>query len=79
MTDDVAAIRDALRALGARVRVNNRKLRHRRKTYLHVVAWGGHWEWKNIVMPTIHGHFPDAYITSGSFIDEMDITVALEK
>lgn len=56
-----------------------------------MVAQGGHWEWEKIVMPAIHQHFPDAYMTSGSFsgdfsdfndfsyIGNMDITIALER
>jgi len=83
----VTAARNALRDLGAKVRYRRRKLRHRRKTYLHVVADGGHHVWQTIVMPAIHKHFPDAYLTSGSFCTtnrgglrtEMNITIALEK
>lgn len=75
----VKAICEALRVLSAIVHVRRRKLAHREKTYLHIVAKGGHWEWKNLVMPTIHRFFPDAYMTSGGFGSEMDITIALEK
>jgi len=71
--------RDALRALGAKVKVRHRKLAHRNKTYLHIVAAGGHYACYHIVMPNIHKHFPDAYMTSGGFGPEMHITVALEK
>jgi len=71
--------RDALQNLGAAVKVKHRKLAHRNKTYLHIVAAGGHWEWKNIVMPAIRKYFPNAYMTSGGFGTEMNITIALEK
>jgi hypothetical protein len=70
---------EALRDKGAKVRIRRRKLTNRRKTYLRIVAEGGHWEWKNIVMPAIYRFFPDAYMTSGSFGLPMDITVALGK
>jgi hypothetical protein len=47
---------------------------------LHVKAAGGHYQWKNIVMPRIREYFPDAYMTSGSFVcDKMNVTIALEK
>jgi len=69
---------DDLRALGAKVRVVRRQLAHRKKTYLHIVASGGHYEWRTIVMPAIHKHFPDAYMTSGSFCSQMELTIALE-
>ncbi len=62
---------------GAKVWVRRRKLAHRRKTYLRVVAKGGHWEWKNIAMPTIRRFFPETYMTSGGFGDKMNVTIAL--
>jgi len=77
--EKVEATRDALLAIGAKVQVKRRKLRHREKTYLHVVAEGGHYEWRTIVMPVIYRHFPHAYMTSGSFTSEMNLTIALEK
>jgi len=67
----------ALRNKGAKVRVRRRKLACCRRTYLKIGAEGGHWEWKNIVMPTIRQFFPDAYMTSGSFGSKMDVTIAL--
>lgn len=73
----VAAVRDRLRALGAKVNVRRRRLAHREKTYLRVVANnGGGYE---LVMSTIRKHFPDAYMTSGSLTSMIDITIALEK
>ena len=68
-----------LRQLGAKVRVRRRKLAHRTKVYLNVEAEGGHWEWKHIIMPTIHRFFPDAYMTSGGFGVKMNVTIALER
>jgi hypothetical protein len=68
-----------LRNLGAKVKVRHRKLAHRNKTYLHIVAMGGHHECYRIVLPVIHRRFPDAYMTSGGFGPKMDITIALEK
>jgi hypothetical protein len=68
----------ALRNKGAKVWVKRRKLTHRTKIYLRIVAEGGHWEWKNIVMPAIRRYFPDAYMTSGGFGTKMNITIALE-
>lgn len=75
----VTATRDALRALGAKVQIRRRQLMHREKTYLIVVAEGDHHTWRTIVMPEIRKHFPDAYMTSGSFVSKMNITIALEK
>lgn len=79
MTDKVKAVRDTLRDLGVRVRVNNRKLRHRKKTYLHIATTGGHYECFNIFLPIIRQYFPDAYVTSGYFANRIDVTIALEK
>lgn len=79
MADPVEDVRDALRALGAKVQVKRRKLRHRKKTYLHVVADVGHYGWRTIIMPAIHKYFPDAYMTSGGFGSNLNITIALEK
>ena len=70
---------EALRNKGAKVWVKRRKLAQRRKTYLRVEAEGGHWKWKNIVMPAIRRFFPDAYMTSGGFGDKMHVTIALGK
>ena len=75
----VEATRDALVALGARVTVRRRQLAHRKKTYLYVVAAGGHFEWQSIIMPAIRKDFPNAYMTSGGFGAEMKLTIALGK
>ena len=79
MNPKLIAVRDKLRALGATVQIRRRKLRHRVKIYLHIEVAGGHFEWRTIVMPAIHGFFPDAYMTSGGFADKMYITIALER
>lgn len=75
----IEATRDRLVALGAKVQVRHRKLAHRMKVYLYIKAAGGHFEWKSIIMPAIHKDFPDAYMTSGGFWTEMNLTIALEK
>jgi hypothetical protein len=75
----VAAVRDKLRSLGARVRVRRRQLAHREKTYLHVVAANGSGGYTTIIMPVIRRHFPNAYMTSGSFDGRININIALEK
>jgi len=80
--EKVKVVRDALRTLGAQVRVNNRQLVRREKTYLHIKCRGGHHEWQAFVMPVIREHFPDAYMASGSFltsVNRMNLTIALEK
>lgn len=79
MNEKVEATRDRLRALGAKVQVRRRRLAHRTKTYLYIKAAGGHHEWLSIVMPAIYKDFPDAYMTSGGFWTEMNLTIALEK
>jgi hypothetical protein len=78
--EKVQDVRDALQALGARVRVDNRQLKYREKTYLHIRAAGGEKQWKTIIEPLIQKYFPDAYMTSGHWLsDRMKIVVALEK
>jgi hypothetical protein len=83
----VAAVRDALREQGAKVRVKNRQLAHREKTYLIVRGAGSQVQVRDIVMPTIRKHFPDAYMTSGGYDSawsyavgqRFNVTIALEK
>ncbi len=79
MNPKLEAVRDKLQALGAKVQIRRRKLRHREKTYLHIEAAGGHFEWRTIIMPAIYKWFPNAYMTSGGFADRMYLTIALEK
>jgi hypothetical protein len=76
----VAATVERLRVKGARVRVKRRKLAHREKTYLHIVAGGTHSTFFGVVMPLIRETFPEAYMTSGGFISKpsMNITVSLD-
>jgi len=74
---------ERLRQKGARVRVKRRKLAHRKKTYLHIVAGGTHHTYMSIVMPVIREDFPEAYMTSGGFSlsgpdPHMTITVSLD-
>jgi hypothetical protein len=70
---------ERLRQKGARVRVKRRKLAHRKKTYLHIVAEGTHHTFMAIVMPSIRKDFPEAYMTSGGFMSSnMNITVSLD-
>lgn len=85
---DTINVAKELRELGAKVRVNGRRLVNRKKTYLHIEMEGGHHEWLTIVMPIIRSRFPGAYMTSGGFSrmpsgavqsQRMNITIALEK
>jgi hypothetical protein len=85
---DIINVAKELRELGAKVRVNGRRLVKRKKTYLHIEMEGGHHEWLKIVMPIIHKRFPDAYMTSGGFSrmssgavkpQLMNVTIALER
>jgi hypothetical protein len=72
---------ERLRQKGARVRVKRRKLSHRKKTYLNIVAEGTHHTFMAIVMPSIRKDFPEAYMTSGGFMSfdtSMNITVSLD-
>ena len=76
----VAATVERLRVKGARVRVKRRKLAHREKTYLHIVAGGTPNTYRSVVMPLIRDDFPEAYLTSGVFRSEpsMNITISLD-
>jgi len=74
----------ALKALGAKVRIRRRQLApkgklYREKTYLTIEAAGGLHTWNTIIRPKIRENFPDAYMTSGSFSEVIEVTVALEK
>ena len=71
---------ERLRVKGARVQVKRRKLAHRKKTYLHIVAGGTHSTFFRVVMPVIRENFPEAYMTSGGFMSgpSMNITVSLD-
>ena len=78
----VATTVERLRVKGARVRVKRRKLAHRKKTYLHIVAGGNHSTFFGAVLPAIREGFPEAYMTSGGFMscseETMNITVSLD-
>jgi hypothetical protein len=75
----VEAVVERLRVKGARVRVKRRKMSHRKKTYLHIVAGGTHSTFFEVVLPLIRMDFPEAYMTSGGFMSSnMNITVSLD-
>jgi hypothetical protein len=77
----VAATVKRLRVKGARVRVKRRKLAHRKKTYLYIVAGGTTYTYRSIVIPLIREDFPEAYMTSGGFMSSdtsMKVTISLD-
>lgn len=82
MTKRVAATVERLRQKGARVRVKRRKLTHRKKIYLHIVAGGTHSTFFRVVLPLIQKDFPEAYMTSGGFMSRseqtMNVTISLD-
>jgi hypothetical protein len=84
MTDydqKVEATVERLRQKGGRVRVKRRKLAHRKKTYLHIIAGGTYTTYFRLVMPSIRKDFPEAYMTSGGFMSSgtsIKITVSLD-
>jgi len=81
----VKATVERLKDLGARVKVRTRKLAHREKTYLKIIAAGTHSQYLSLIMPTLRKDFPDAYMTSGGFTAEpwasdphMNLTISLD-
>jgi hypothetical protein len=79
----VLATVERLRIKGASVRVTRRKLAHRKKTYLHIIAGGTHSTFFRLILPLIREDFPEAYMTSGGFSlsgsnPRMNIAVSLD-
>jgi hypothetical protein len=79
---------EVLKTHGFKVLVRHRKLAKRKKTYLVVRGPGGNIVYRDLVMPIIREHFPDAYMTSGGFgvpyeglvhFPHLNLTIALTK